>query len=179
MSVWSYVFSSSLPSKTEVFSFRFHFPFPSMLWNLIKMLVQICKATIRCCQQLLHKLVFTWCGFEKNFLKMVPLINIIWIEFSQFCGKSSRTHVWWSYHKVFHPPPRICEDGCVHGQVTVLLVCSNQMIWGHNYIEKWDSIMFHRRKNNCNTFCPTLCCGFLILSPNLQIISDATDNLEK
>lgn len=104
MSVWSYVFSSSLPSKTEVFSFRFHFPFPSMLWNLIMMLVQICKATIRCCQQLLHKLVFTWCGFEKNFFKMVPLINIIWTELSQFCGKSSRTHLWWSYHKVFTLP---------------------------------------------------------------------------
>lgn len=69
MSVWSYVFSSSLPSKTEVFSFRFRFPFPSMLWNLTTMLVQICKATIRCCQQLLHKFTFIWCGFEKNFLK--------------------------------------------------------------------------------------------------------------
>lgn len=106
MSVWSYVFSSSFPSKTEVFSFRFRFPFPSMLWNLITMLVQICKATIRCCQQLLHKFIFTWCGFEKNFFKMAPLINIIWIELSHFCGKSSRTHVLVVISQGFHPPSK-------------------------------------------------------------------------
>ena len=166
MSGWSYVFSSSLPSKTEVFSFRFHFPFPPMLWNLIMMLVQICKATIRCCQQLLHKFIFTWCGFEKNFFLngSIDKHYLNW-TFTVMWKIKQNTHFGGHITRL-SPSPKICEDGYVHGQVTVLFAYSNQMIWGHNYIEKWDFILFPRRKNNCNSFCCTFCYGFLILSPN-------------
>lgn len=105
-------------------SFLFHFLQKQEYFGL-DLLVQIFKATVRCCQQLLNKFIFTWCRFKKNWS-----INEYYLNWTFIVLWKIKQHTCFGGHITSSSPsPRTCEGGHVHGQVIALFVYPNQIIW--------------------------------------------------
>lgn len=105
-------------------SFLFHFLQKQEYFRL-DLLVQIFKATVRCCQQLLNKFIFTWCRFKKNWS-----INEYYLNWTFIVLWKIKQHTCFGGHITSSSPsPRTCEGGHVHGQVIALFVYPNQIIW--------------------------------------------------